>query len=237
MKCDMHDFWEAVYSWSDHAHRDPVANVVIYSSICLFTSTVAWVLTIPAYLELIDLGNDFMCGTHPGTCHFLISIGFAVITTGICVMGILAGELHRPWLYSLFNGMGIISIFGELYCLVSVSQTTVSLNKGVSTPNIINADSREIINGLMYTVVGCHAVSVFCILTALRYSFRVNFHFTRQEKLVFADMVRKRITKIENKGGIDLGVAEIEDHDFKPSGLTKGKFLASRVSAAGPPAM
>ena len=35
-KCEMDVCWEHIYDWLDHMHRDPVANVVIYSSIAFF---------------------------------------------------------------------------------------------------------------------------------------------------------------------------------------------------------
>ena len=39
--CDMHKCWENIYDWSEHSHRDPVANVVIYSAIAFFFGVVA----------------------------------------------------------------------------------------------------------------------------------------------------------------------------------------------------
>jgi len=41
MKCDMHVCWSAIYECSEHSHRDPVANVVIYSAIGFFMSVVS----------------------------------------------------------------------------------------------------------------------------------------------------------------------------------------------------
>jgi len=37
----MHKCWENIYDWSEHSHRDPVANVVIYSSFAFFFGFVA----------------------------------------------------------------------------------------------------------------------------------------------------------------------------------------------------
>ena len=37
----MHKCWENIYDWSEHSHRDPVANVVIYSAIAFFFGVVA----------------------------------------------------------------------------------------------------------------------------------------------------------------------------------------------------
>ena len=39
--CSMHKCWENIYDWSEHSHRDPVANVVIYSSFAFFFGFVA----------------------------------------------------------------------------------------------------------------------------------------------------------------------------------------------------
>ena len=33
--------WENIYDYSEHSHRDPVANVVIYSSVAFFFGFVA----------------------------------------------------------------------------------------------------------------------------------------------------------------------------------------------------
>ena len=54
MKCDMHACWEAIYEWSYHAHRDPVANVVIYAAIAFFMGFVSLAFGLAAYL-LIDI--------------------------------------------------------------------------------------------------------------------------------------------------------------------------------------
>ena len=37
----MHKCWENIYDWSEHSHRDPVANVVIYSAFAFFFGVVA----------------------------------------------------------------------------------------------------------------------------------------------------------------------------------------------------
>ena len=39
--CSMHKCWENIYDWSEHSHRDPVANVVIYSAFAFFFGVVA----------------------------------------------------------------------------------------------------------------------------------------------------------------------------------------------------
>ena len=51
-KCDMHVCWENIYEWLEHAHRDPVANVVIYSSIAFFLGFVSIALGAALYVVM-----------------------------------------------------------------------------------------------------------------------------------------------------------------------------------------
>ena len=65
-----------------------------------------------------------------------------------------------------------------------------------------------------------------------RYSWLVNFHFTRQDKLIYADQVRQR--KGMMKPGMDLGVAESDDeYEFEIGGMKKGihKMLSAKEKA------
>ena len=49
MKCDLHGCWLVIYDWLEHWHRDPVANVVIYSSISFFCGLVSIGCGIPMW--------------------------------------------------------------------------------------------------------------------------------------------------------------------------------------------
>ena len=51
-KCDMHVCWERIYDWMEHFHRDPVANVVIYSAISLFLGFVSIALGTALYVTM-----------------------------------------------------------------------------------------------------------------------------------------------------------------------------------------
>ncbi|CAG5102477.1 Oidioi.mRNA.OKI2018_I69.chr1.g320.t1.cds [Oikopleura dioica] len=241
MVCELHNFWEWVYNAADHFHRDPVANVVIYSSIGLFFATVAWVLTIPAYIFLQDVNPLFECGVHESSCHFIISLVFAAVVSVIFAIGIAAGEKHKPTLYSFFNGMGFLGMILELYSCIALTQTIVSYNKNTSVPNITTMNTtgnKQLINGLTYTAVACHFVVFFALFMALKFSFLVNWYFTYQDKLIYADTVRLKHGGMGGMhGNIDLGVAEIKDNNFKAEGLVKGmgKIKKSTVQPTNVP--
>merc|ERR1712037_1045571 len=164
-----------------------------------------------------------MGGVHESSCHFIISLVFAFVVSVVFALGIAAGEKHKPTLYSFFNGMGFLGMVLELYSCISLTQTIVSYNKGATSPNILGHKHQMLINGLTYTAVGCHFVVFFSLFMALKFSFLVNWYFTYQDKLVFADTVRlKRGGMGGMHGNIDLGVAEIKDNNFKAEGLVKG---------------
>jgi len=234
MVCELHNFWEWVYEQAGHFHRDPVANVVIYSSIGLFFATIAWVLTVPAYIFLQDIDSAFQCGIHESSCHFIITLVFAAVVSIVFAFGIAAGEKHKPTLYSFFNGMGFLGMVLELYSCISLTQTIVSYNKGASSPNILGQENRSLINGLTYTAVTCHFIVFFSLFMALKFSFLVNWYFTYQDKLIFADTVRlKRGGMGGMHGNIDLGVAEIKDNNFKAEGLVKGMGKVRKTNMIG----
>ena len=53
----MHLFWVAVYDKTEHMHRDPVANVVIYSALAFLGSVLGLVFGVPTYSMLADAGH------------------------------------------------------------------------------------------------------------------------------------------------------------------------------------
>merc|ERR1712037_256417 len=158
-----------------------------------------------------------MGGVHESSCHFIISLVFAFVVSVVFALGIAAGEKHKPTLYSFFNGMGFLGMVLELYACISLTQTIVSYNKGATSPNILG-----------------HFVVFFSLFMALKFSFLVNWYFTYQDKLVFADTVRlKRGGMGGMHGNIDLGVAEIKDNNFKAEGLVKGMAKVRKTNAIG----
>jgi len=134
----MHVCWSAIYECSEHSHRDPVANVVIYSAIGFFMSVVslafggaAYALyDVPCGLHWLepDVVNDVASGaayTGLDSCHLVIPLAIAGFSIFACSLGITSGELHRPLFYSIFGGIGFVGIFAELYAFISTISMTV----------------------------------------------------------------------------------------------------------------
>ena len=183
--CDMHKCWENIYDWSEHSHRDPVANVVIYSAIAFFfgvvalgtvfkTITLRYILAIwycppwkplsyiryegiksfenvfkafgVALYVLIDSpcllswdGNDTIQAAQQGmidSCHVVIPFCLAICTICISSIGIAAGEIHIPILYSIFNGTGFCGIFFELYAFCSLITQVVDRQDTLNTTEL-----------------------------------------------------------------------------------------------------
>ena len=128
MKCDLHDFWVWVYDKTEHAHRDPVANVVIYSSLSLFGAALGLIFGAPAYAYLAEHypcvatgANDAMDRTElMDSCHFIMAFSMAVYTILASTIGIVSGEKHQPLIYSVFGGLGFVAIWAELYCFCAM---------------------------------------------------------------------------------------------------------------------
>ena len=60
-----------------------------------------------------------------------------------------------------------------------------------------------------------HALALYGILIAVRWAWKVNFHFTRQEKLVYVEKLREKKARQQGKETWH-GVADIDDeHDFQ----------------------
>ena len=164
--CDMHKCWENIYDWSEHSHRDPVANVVIYSSIAFFFGVIALGFGVALYV-LLDSpcllswdGNDPIQAAQGGiidSCHVVIPFCLAIATICISsigmfpnifrkknvrefftefILGIAAGEIHIPILYSIFNGTGFCGIFFELYSFCSLITQVVERKDTLDTTQL-----------------------------------------------------------------------------------------------------
>ena len=221
----MHLFWVCVYDRTDHLHRDPVANVVIYSALALFGACLGLIFGAPAYVMLSESHPCIgMTMEHRGlystldTCHFIMAFSLSIFTLVVSSMGIAAGELHRPMIYSVFGGLGFVSIWTELYSFCSIITMVVEADNRV----IINAlENKNTIFALSGLAIGGHGLALVSIYFAVRYAWKINFHFTRQDKLVHAERIRQR------KGSEDFanrfGVAGLDDdHEFQLGGMQKG---------------
>lgn len=224
-KCDMHLFWVAIYDRSEHMHRDPVANVVIYSALALFGACLGLIFGVPTYLFLRD---EFPCvamsnHVHDSTmdsCHFILAFAVACFTIVVSVIGIIAGELHKPLVYSIFGGMGFVACWAELYAFSSII-TMIVLEENRAL--IGQLDNANLVNGLGGAAVAGHGLALFAIILAVRYAWKINFHFTRQDKLVYAEQLRQRKAKASGKDNLWHGVADLDDdHEFSIGGMQKG---------------
>jgi len=229
MKCDMHNFWVWVYDRTEHAHRDPVANVVMYSSIALFGGILGLVFGAPAYVALSEIHpcvgmshkNDPGVYSSLDTCHFIMAFALAIYTIFVSSIGITSGELHRPLVYSVFGGLGFVGIWAELYSFSSM----VTM---IATPeNIMMIDAmenRKTVFALGGLATGGHGLALIGIFMAVRYAWKVNYYFTYQEKLVYAEQVRQRNYEKQGRAKeANFGVADIDDdHEFSVGGMEKG---------------
>lgn len=229
MKCDMHNFWVWVYDRTEYAHRDPVANIVIYSAFALFGSFLGLVFGVPAFVALSELHpcNGMNHKNDPGinstldTCHFIMAFSLAVYTMIVSAIGITSGELHKPLIYSVFGGLGFVAFWAELYSFSSLITMIVMRENRMMIQAMENKDT---INALCGIATGGHGIALYCTFMAVRYAWKVNFHFTHQEKLVFAEHLRQQRYEREGKAKDGkFGVAEIDDdHEFSVGGMEKG---------------
>lgn len=225
VKCDMHLFWVWVYDQSAHMHRDPVANVVIYSAFAFFGACLGLAFGVPTYTIMRD---DFPCVSMPNgdrasmmdTCHFILAFCVACYTILAAIMGIMAGEFHKPTLYSVFGGLGFVACWAELYAFSAViTQIVLEDNR-----NIISAlDYAATVNGLGAVAIVGHGLALMGMVLAVRYAWLINFHFTRQDKLVYAEHLRIQRARKAGKENAWHGVADLDDdHEFDVGGMTKG---------------
>ena len=131
----MHVCWSNIYEWSEHSHRDPVANIVIYSSIGFFMSALSLAFggamyalyDVPCGLAWHDPVANEVIGKYTGldSCHIVIPLAVAGYAIFACSLGITSGELHVPLYYSIFGGCGIVGVFTELYAFISMLSMTV----------------------------------------------------------------------------------------------------------------
>lgn len=217
--CSMHKCWENIYDWSEHSHRDPVANVVIYSAIAFFFGFVSLGLGAALYVILDSPclmtwdGNDTIESSLArivDSCHIVIPFCLAIYTICISSIGIAAGEIHQPILYSIFGGTAFCGIFFELYSFCSMITQVVKYDSTLET--------TEIVLGAIATA--SHGASLICILIAFRFAWMVNYHFSRQDRMIFAEKERKRQA---DSGTLDLKIVEINipEEDLKVSGFQR----------------
>ena len=109
-----------------------------------------------------------------------------------------------------------MAIWTELYSFTSIiTMTVLQENRNV----ISGLENASLIYGLSGTAIAGHGLALVSTFMAVRYGWKVNFHFTRQEKLVYAERLRQRK---RGKGGV-FGVAELDDeHEFNIGGMEKG---------------
>lgn len=220
----MHKCWENIYDWSEHSHRDPVANVVIYSSIAFFFGFVALAFGVALYV-LLDSpcllswdGNDTIQAAQNGiidSCHVVIPFCLAICTICISSIGIAAGEIHIPILYSIFNGTGFCGIFFELYSFCSLITQVVERQDTLDTTQ------------LAMGAIACaaHGIALLAIIVAIRYSWMVNYHFSRQDMMLYVERLEneKKGAMGAEKKKLDLKVIEINipDEDVKVAGFQR----------------
>ena len=122
------DGLEHIYDWLDHMHRDPVANVVIYSSIAFFLGFVSIglgaalyvVMDMPCSLDGAVETNDVVDTILTwNSCHVIIPMVAGIFLVLVSAIGIAAGEVHISILYSIFGGTAIAAIFFELYAFAA----------------------------------------------------------------------------------------------------------------------
>lgn len=233
----MHDFWVHVYNYLEHLHRDPVANVVIYSAVALFSAVLGLIF---GTLSFSFLEGDYPCvsmsldhnevdrwSSDIDTCHLIMSFSLSIFTMVVASIGILAGEKHKPLIYSIFGGLGFVNVFIELYCFSAMITTLVNSRDFLS----VREDSISV-TAFMSIAVVAHFTAFYCIFSAVRNSWWINFHFTRQEKLVYIEQIRQRRgVEAGKKAGLDLGVGDLDDdHEMSHRGMVKGlgKMLADK---------
>jgi len=84
-------------------------------------------------------GNDTIKAAQGGiidSCHVVIPFCLAICTICISSIGIAAGEIHIPILYSIFNGTGFCGIFFELYAFCSLITQVVDRQDTLDTTQL-----------------------------------------------------------------------------------------------------
>ena len=84
-------------------------------------------------------GNDTIQAAQGGiidSCHVVIPFCLAICTICISSIGIAAGEIHIPILYSIFNGTGFCGIFFELYSFCSLITQVVERKDTLDTTQL-----------------------------------------------------------------------------------------------------
>jgi len=198
------------------------ANVVIYSSFTFFFSIVALAFGCALYV-LMDSpcllswdGNDTIEASKSGlidSCHVVIPFCLAIVTICISSIGIAAGEIHIPILYSIFNGTGFCGIFFELYAFCSLITQIVDRKDNLDQTNL----------ALGAVAVAGHGISFICLIVAVRFSWMVNYHFSRQDMMLYVEKLEKEKKKNQDTGKLDLKVIEINipDEDVKVAGFQR----------------
>lgn len=164
--------------------------------------------------------NDVSLFNSLDTCHFIMAFSLAVYAMLVSSIGIVAGELHRPMLYSVFGGLGFVAIWSELYCFSSMI-TMMVLQPNRET--ILALDNHMKINALGAIATAGHGLALYSIIMAIRYSWKINFYFTRQEKLIYVEKRRQeKWAKMGKEREGQFGVADLDDeHEFRIGGMTK----------------
>jgi len=221
----MHKCWENIYDWSEHSHRDPVANVVIYASFAFFFGVIALAFGVALYV-LLDSpcllswdGNDTIQAAQGGiidSCHVVIPFCLAICTICISSIGIAAGEIHIPILYSIFNGTGFCGIFFELYSFCSLITQVVERQDTLNTTEL----------ALGAVACAAHGIALVSIAISVRYSWMVNYHFSRQDMMLYVERLqneKKNAKTGAEKSKLDLKVVEINipDEDVKVAGFQR----------------
>jgi hypothetical protein len=188
--CDLNKFWEWVYEELEHFHRDPVANLVIYSSFGIFFAAVSCALGAAAYGVDANPGED--------GALLIISFVFAAVNMIVTAFGIMAGECHTPLLYSTFGALGFVGSFLELFAMCATFHVYVPIVRVEKTAGPI-----------MGVIAACfHLLTLVCLLRGLRFSWYINSAFTRQDREMYAESKRTdtgadRLTKIIEVEGVD----------------------------------
>lgn len=224
----MHLFWVWVYDRTEHLHRDPVANVVIYAALAFFGACLGLIFGVPAFVLLRE---DFPCvamsingvdrtASTMDSCHFIVAFSLAIYTMLLSCLGIAAGETHKPLIYSIFGGFGFVGCWAELYSFTSLITQTAAYENRVL---IYTLDNAPTVLAMCAMAVAGHGIALLSLLMAVRNAWKINFHFTRQEKLIYAERLRQK-KALARGGGIESGmaVADIDDdHEFVTGGMEK----------------
>lgn len=231
-KCDMHVCWENIYEWLEHAHRDPVANVVIYSSIAFFLGFVSValgaalyvVMDIPCSLDGSVETNDVLNAVLTwNSCHVIIPMVAGIFLVLVSAIGIAAGEIHISILYSIFGGTAIASIFFELYAFAA---TVANLRRN-------NEILDTVQTGLASALCVSHGISLYSIIMAVRFCWIVNYHFSRQEKMIEAEQVKRdnAATPMDLKLDFTMAKTTVEDDEIQTKGLQKSLLMVQHERA------